>query len=50
MEQYYFKPQEDITTYELAMILQLLIMRDNYDRTREIGNLPPEFKRHFKVI
>lgn len=43
--QYLWKPQEDITAFELAQCMPVLIMDDFeiYDR------LPDECKRHWKV-
>jgi hypothetical protein len=41
---YAFKPQPDITPFELARIMPLLIEKD----AESIENLPEECLRHFK--
>ena len=53
IKRYQFNPQSDITAYELALLMPLLV--PNGWKTLEIlgeqiGKLPPEVKRHINVI
>lgn len=46
--QYAYKPMENITVYELALIIPILILGSNIEKMMK--SLPPEVKRHFKEI
>lgn len=46
---YLWKPQENITAYELALAMPILIGRDwHQDYGKMIEALPPEARRHFE--
>lgn len=44
-KRYQYRPQPDITVYELALILPIFAMKG--DVVTYIDSLPPEAKRHF---
>ena len=48
-ERVYFKPKLDITTYELALCVSVLIASPNHRVSRsELDRLPQEARRHFQ--
>lgn len=50
---YQFKPQPDITAYELAQVMPVLILDKTarfYNARPHIAKMPPEVKRHFREI
>lgn len=50
-EYYAYKPQPDITVYELAMILPLFCLAESRNGKYlwdYLGSLPPECMRHFE--
>lgn len=48
---YRFVPKKNITTYELARAVPLLLIISNgYDCEVMINSLPPEVKRHFEEV
>lgn len=45
---YTFKPKLDITAYELALCVPVLLLhRTPYSQSKAIEKLPPEVRRHF---
>jgi len=42
-------PREDITTYELALIIPVLNTGDWISQSQMIQNLPDKAQRHFKI-
>lgn len=47
-----WEPKEDITAYELALLIPLVTFRANWaaDRVKaEFDNLPPEAQRHIHI-
>ena len=49
VNQYYFEPQKDITTYELALIVQYLFCNLGIQSECNIDNIDL-IKKHFKII
>ena len=49
-KQYQWKPQLDITTYELALAMPILFYSINYSIETMLDSVPKEVKRHFKEI
>jgi len=47
-KRYVYKPLNDITAYELALIVPVLHTKINIERMIEL--LPPEAKRHFEEV
>lgn len=47
-KRYVYKPQADITTYELALIVPVFHTKIDIERMIEL--LPPEAKRHFEEV
>lgn len=47
---YRYEPLPDITTWELAVIVQLLVMTVDYKQVECLEELPEEVRRHFKEI
>lgn len=47
-----WEPKEDITTYELAIALNVLVMAGRahvYDAAAHVEGLPPNVQRHFVI-
>jgi hypothetical protein len=49
-KQYIWKPKEDITAYELALCVQLFVIKDSFSFGLLIENLPENAKRHFEEV
>ena len=49
-KQWLWKPQEDITAYETALCLPVLICADGFQRDKMIASMPENFARHFEEI
>lgn len=49
-KQYIWKPKEDITAYELALCLPMLMSRGWYDMEAVVKSLPDNAARHFEEI
>lgn len=43
----YWKPMKDISTYELALALPVLLLTDERTRAQMFTELPPNVSRHF---
>jgi hypothetical protein len=43
------KPQEDITTYELALILQQSMFKDMYIHSSQWSDIPGNIQRHLSL-
>jgi hypothetical protein len=48
-KQYFWKPQPDITTYELAVALGVMFACINNDRGYLVDELEPNVRRHFEA-
>jgi hypothetical protein len=46
-----FKPQTDITAYELSLLMKFFVNKRPYDQLeKEVNDLPDNVKRHIKII